>query len=1133
MSAADPFVGRGTSTRFIQMIVLPAAALAAACSDHSPSDQLLARAGQISVDSPAPPPGLRSAVVTLITGDRVQLSDVSPGEPVGAIEAGPGREQVRFLAHTVQNGSQRDLIVVPSDAEPLLASGRLDPLLFNVSELVRQGFEDGGGPSLPLIVTYRGRPPRSVAASGARPVGWLSSIQGEVVVKDKQDSGTFWRWITEGGAAGATGPRALATDVTGVWLDARVPVLLDQSAPQIGAPEAWAAGLTGIGVTVAVLDTGIRADHPDLAGKTLEAVDFTNTQPDANDNVGHGTHVAGIIAGTGAASEGKYRGIAPDASLMVGKVCATSSCTLSAIIAGMEWAAPRARIVSMSLGGGASDGTDPLSTSVNNLTAQYGTLFVAAAGNSGQPRSVGAPAAADAALAVASVDKSGGMSSFSSRGPRLRDFALKPDIAAPGRDIVSARARGTPNGDSAPVGDSYVRLSGTSMATPHVSGSAALLAQQHPDWKAEQLKAALMSSSRPVPGASVSDSGVGLVDLARAVSQQVYALGGNLSFGLLPWPHEAAAVTKLVTYRNDGDADVTLQLTVSARAADGTPAPEGLFVADPQVTVPAHGTATAQVTMTPQPRRSGMFSLLLSASDGTSNVNIAGLVYQEPESYNLSVLTLDRNGEAPSWTFGSVFNVETAESKTINQPANTVTLRLQRGTYDLSTLLTGAEGNIAAARPSIALDQDLSVTLDGRLSVPFAVEVDRADASLLWNSISLHSKSISGLGTTVFSLSDVIYHALPTDPVTGHLFSLDYRAWLGPAPVPGGTPPAEDYVYNLAFPIMGGIPADLTLPVHDQELGSVEARYHSQGDATAYRTNFGLTPDNASGYQANLPRPLPGRTLEYYTANIPWSETLFLYPPEITSPFYFERVVGSSVYQPGEQLRRHWNSAPVGPSFGPDLPTWGAFRTNNTLSIFVTPFSPAEKEHATFSFTGSTTLSRDGIVIGTSPRAANGQFTVPADAGTYSLEATGTRQVPWSVLGTAFAGSWTFHSAPAGDSAPHRLPLLLVRVSTRVDDEDSAPAGVPYLLGLQVQGQAGAPAAPVVSLGLEVSHDDGQVWEPAAVLSFGEVGLALVQHPETPGFVSLRARAEDAAGNRVTQTVIHAYRTRSPTPPAD
>src|SRR5205823_11255839 len=139
-----------------------------------------------------------------------------------------------------------------------------------------------------------------------------------------------------------------------------------------------------------------------------------------------------------------------------GKVCVLDGCSESAIIAGMEWAAPRARVVNMSLGSTTgTDGSDPMSVALNNLTAQYGTLFVAAAGNSGLSLDVSSPASADAALAVASVTKQDAMSDFSTRGPRLGDYAVKPDIAAPGGGIIAARAIGTPVGDIDPIDDNY------------------------------------------------------------------------------------------------------------------------------------------------------------------------------------------------------------------------------------------------------------------------------------------------------------------------------------------------------------------------------------------------------------------------------------------------------------------------------------------------------------------------------------------------------------------------------------------------------------------------------------------------------------------------------------------------------
>ncbi len=1091
-------------------------ALQPGCTDRPRLDSTVSLNDPLLEPDPtAAPSAAAVTTVTLITGDRVHLSEGPGGEPLVAVQAAPGREGMDFLSYTVPGAAGPDAIVLPRDAVALVETGQLDGQLFNVSELVRQGYDDASETGLPLIVTHGGRDTAaSLAVAGARAARRLPSIGGEALVADKEEAAAFWRSITGGG-------RLLSSGVDRIWLDARAALLLDESAPQIGAPAAWAAGLTGAGVTVAVLDTGVKADHPDLAGKIVEAVDFTGTLPDASDDVGHGTHVAGIIAGTGAASGGRYRGIAPDASLIVGKVCIPRGCTASAIIAGMEWAAARARIVSMSLGStGGSDGTDPLSQAANNLSAQHGTLFVAAAGNAGGSQTVSAPAAASAALAVASLDKTGGTSAFSSRGPRVGDYAVKPDIAAPGRNIVAARAKGTPTGDSAPVDDNYTRLSGTSMACPHVSGSAALLAQQHPDWTGETIKAVLMSSAHAVDGSRIFDTGRGRVDLARAISQTVYVTGA-LDFGVQLWPHSGDPVTRTVTYHNDGDAPVTLSLQLTATGDDGSPAPEGLFSSDPEVTVPAHGSAEAHLTMTPQRERKGLFGARLLASDGTVSVISGAAVFQAPERYHLTVQSLDREGASAAWAFGFVLNLETGQSTSLNGPGGSTTLLLERGTYDVDTLLTGAAASrIVAAQPSVVLDQDVTVTLDARLSQPIQPRaVDRPDATLMANSVSLHSKTFAGVGSTLLSLSEGLFFAVPTEPVSGHVFALDYRAWLHP------TPPADDYIYNLVFPLIGGIPADLELPVRDADLGSASARYHAQGDCTAIRTNQGDSPTRASVYLTNLPQPIPGRRLELYSAGIPWTETLNLYPPSGPVLFNSERIVGHSLYRPGQRVRRHWNTAPVGPSFGPDEALWGAYRRNDTLSVFLTPFSPGEREHATISLRGSTTVSRDGAVIGSSDRAAYGNFTVPTEAGLYTVEATGTRQVLWSVLGTAFQGSWTFRSEPAADATARPVPLLLVRVATAVDETDSAPAGTPYPLLLQVLRQPGAPFLPVTDLGLEASFDDGASWEPLDVHRIDDRGLAVVSHPDTPGFVSLRATVKDSAGNSGSQTILRAYRT--------
>ncbi|GAB3976827.1 S8 family serine peptidase [Plantactinospora veratri] len=274
------------------------------------------------------------------------------------------------------------------------------------------------------------------------------------------------------------------------------------------------------------------------------------------------------------------------------------------IIAGMEWAAEQgAAVVNLSLGGGPTDGTDPLSEALDRITADTGTLFVVAAGNEGADYTVGTPGAAPSALTVGAVDRDESLAEFSSRGPRLGDEGLKPEITAPGVGIVAARAAGTTMGR--PVDERYTAASGTSMATPHVAGAAALLAQAHPDWSAARLKDALVSTARSNPELSVFEEGTGRVDVARATGQRVYA-SGQVDFGLHTDPDGAATaragtaavpVGKVVTYTNDGPAPVTLDLAVELEnVTTEVPETDAVTTGSRTVTVPAGGSVQVPVT---------------------------------------------------------------------------------------------------------------------------------------------------------------------------------------------------------------------------------------------------------------------------------------------------------------------------------------------------------------------------------------------------------------------------------------------------------------------------------------------------------------------------------------------------------
>ncbi|MGV9363552.1 S8 family serine peptidase [Amycolatopsis sp. NPDC003731] len=1049
--------------------------------------------------------------VTLITGDRVRLLPNSRGESTVTVEPGPGRERIGFFRET-QAG---DITVVPSDALALVASGKLDSRLFDVSGLLRQHLADSEG-SLPLIVTYSASSP-AAAPPATTAVRDLPSVRGAALRQDRRRGTEFWSWLTAGSA--------LRPGVGKVWLDGLATPALDVSVPQIGGPAAWQAGYTGRGVTVGVLDTGVQADHPDLAGKVVEARDFTGTRPDAGDDLGHGTHVAGIIAGTGAASGGRYRGVAPDARLVSGKVCVAHGCPESAVIAGMEWIAPKVRVVNLSLGGDATDGTDPVSQAVNALTGRYGTLFVAPAGNDRsldlpEPGPVVAPAAADAALAVGSVSAQDTTSAFSNRGARLGDHAVKPDIAAPGEGIVSARVAGTRDGDTAPVDDDYARLSGTSMAAPHVAGAAALLLQRHPDWLAGRLKTTLTSTAKPT--GAVAEQGAGRVDAARAVTQQVTATTGSLGYGFVAWPR-TRPVTKTVTYHNDGDAPVTLALATTSPLFTPTAA---------AVVVPAHGDADAGVTLQAGGAAAGPHGDRLTATAPGITVQTALGAFLEAESYDVSVRLIGRDGR---FTAGVATLVDTATGAAFGvRPFGadgTAVVRVPKGRYDLNALdvsgdPTGQTRPAAVtllSRPGQPVTGPVSLTLDARAGQPLRAVVDRADARLQGGELGLVSGNPGGTRTNtlawIIQPGTELYAVGSGREVTDHTYALYFRATLAARP-------DGDYVYQLALLERGRVPADPVFRVRDRDLAVVDARYHTQGKpADSLRLDdvtFGFPGADSGTYQVAA-QALPSRRTEYYTTGVTWQHLLAVYPDPLTDA---ESNYSYRTYRAGPQ-RAGWNRAPVGPAFGAPQDGWGVLRAGNQLVYAIPLVSGSDPEQYTSppgGLTGTATLSRDGVTLATAPSPAIGALAIPDDAGTYTLRSVATRSVPWSVVGTAADVLWTFREP--GLAAPAKpLPLLVVRAEGAVDEQSRAPAGKPFVLALTAQRQPGAGELRLADLRVETSVDDGAKWTPVPTARIGNGGLAVVRNPAAAGFVSLRITARDTDGNAVTQTVLRAYQT--------
>ncbi|MGW4486454.1 S8 family serine peptidase [Amycolatopsis sp. NPDC004368] len=548
--------------------------------------------------------------VTLITGDVVTVNPTGDGTDGGTISVkGPdgGPADARILE------SAGDVYVFPNSAAAYLAKGTLDRRLFNVTDLIADGYDDAHRDNLPLIVSYS-TPTAGLRANtsprGSALVRPLRSVDGAAVTEKHAQAEDFWTSVTAGAPASfGAATRGFADGIKQIWLDGKVYADLAESVAQIGAPGAWADGDTGEGVDVAVLDTGVDETHPDLAGRIVDTRSFVAGE-DVKDLHGHGTHVASTIAGTGAASGGTEKGVAPGARLHIGKVLSNAgSGADSDILAGMEWAAvdEHAKVVNMSLGSlDPSDGTDPMSQAVNRLSAQTGALFVIAAGNTTGAGTVASPGAADAALTVGAVDGTDHLAEFSSQGPRVGDGALKPEITAPGVDILAARSQYTSEGSGF-----YQTMSGTSMSTPHVVGAAALLAAKHPELTGAQLKDLLTSTSKQTPGYTAFQAGSGRVDVGAATHAGVFATATAYAA-----QDAHGAVQRPVTYTNLGATPVTLTLSVSA---PGVPA--GMFkLSAGRVTVPANGTANVTVTIDPHaaPGKSDGFSaqVLAKTADG-------------------------------------------------------------------------------------------------------------------------------------------------------------------------------------------------------------------------------------------------------------------------------------------------------------------------------------------------------------------------------------------------------------------------------------------------------------------------------------------------------------------------------------
>ena len=1058
----------------------------------------------------APEPGVASeflGAVTLVTGDHVTVRRVG-AQLVPQVTPAPGREHLQF-ATTAVGGS---LLVVPRDAWTAVRTGQVDERLFDVAALLRDGYGDAGRADIPLIV--QGGP----AGADATVTADLFTVDAVAVRQPKDTAAGFW-----------------AAREGRVWLDGLRHPSLDVSVPRIGAPTAWEAGFTGAGVPVAVLDTGIDDTHPDLRRQIAATKNFLPGQG-MRDTDGHGTHVASTIAGTGAASGGKHTGVAPGAKLLIGKVCGGQGCPESAILAGMEWAVARgAKVVNLSLGGPDTAADDPLELAVARLSAAHGTLFVVAAGNDGTygAETVSSPASADAALAVGAVDDQDVVASFSGRGPRVHDAALKPEITAPGVEIMAARSRYSARGER---GEKYVSISGTSMATPHVAGSAAILAQRHPEWTGAQLKAALVGAAEP-GDAGVYEQGAGRVDVARAVGQEVVAEPATVSAGRMSWPHDDdEAVTRTITYRNTGDLPRTLRLALS----EGTP--EGMFgLSASSVTVPAGGVAGVAVTVdTSVPAAEGVFGTWVSATDDAGQRVVTPVaVDREPESYDLTLTTLDGTGAATDNHYSFVFGLDEQRFRPVPGVGGAGTLRVRAGRYHVdAAIATPRPGgtlfdSAKVVHPVVEVRADTAVVLDARSARPVSVTFDRANVvpkavAVAYTRNTPHTSLNTGVLGDTFDRIGVGQVGGPV-PEEEMITSLG-GVWA--VPDARGDVLRSEVTYNLSWFGYGAVPTGFGRHVVDGELARVRATYRAQADRkrgtkvwVAREPRAGVTNGFGFGFR------LPLERTEFHNVDdgLAWSGELQQWSM-VKKQVRTETVLTGGVvaHEPGAEVEEEWNTAVFGPGFTAD----GEFatRSGDVLALNLPLYGDAGLDRAGVSEvdSGSTVLYREGVKVGETALPGLGQFEVPPEPSGYRLEVRSARSGV-SEFSTRVDCVWTFTSErpPEDPKAKGKggvgLPLMAVRFAPPDLDRRNSTRADTVRIPVTVQRPYNAPEATSATLTVDASFDDGRTWRPVPVAMAGASGTVEVTHPRGARYVSLRAHATDSAGSTVTQTVLRAY----------
>ena len=323
-----------------------------------------------------------------------------------------------------------------------------------------------------------------------------------------------------------------------VYENTRITAQMDSARKVLKADFAEKEGYTGKGITIAFLDTGIAPleDFTYPKDRIIYFKDFVNNKSDPYDDNGHGTHVAGICAGNGVLSKGKYKGIAPMANIISLKTLNDKgSGNSSDVLAGIQWVIDNAKrynikIANLSIGTEPQNSDDPLVKAVE-CAWDEGIIITTAAGNNGPKSStITSPGTSKKVITVGTANDNNFVNisgtsviNFSGRGP-TRECIIKPDVLAPGTDIISCMTP-TPykseKEEIHPIEKNYMKLSGTSMSTPMITGAIALMLEKYPKMTPDDIKYALKCCAVDL-NYPHNRQGWGMIDIEKLIKEEEF-----------------------------------------------------------------------------------------------------------------------------------------------------------------------------------------------------------------------------------------------------------------------------------------------------------------------------------------------------------------------------------------------------------------------------------------------------------------------------------------------------------------------------------------------------------------------------------------------------------------------------------